>query len=1099
MNPSLTDFLNHGLLPFIGREEATGRIMEFWRETPNSHGLRAMLMIGEAGIGKSRLIAESTPRVTEANGAVVVVKLFSGGATSLAPLLAKGIWGSDSGRRLLKREPEGSLASVSESLCRLGRLRPLLVVIEDIHLLSGEPLRDFARLLEILSEEMISLLCVARPLEEGVRGVMERFITHELNISGLDAGSVAELWKSLFLVPPDDATLVAFERVTLGNPLAVRSALRGATSSGALAEDTDTGEWRITLPLSTFVAGVERHVRLLIEGMAAHLTEAEKIAARSLASLGEVFSLEGARALLDDSDAIIEGLAYKGMITTSGTTRPPLSGLPSAYPLMSFTHTLIYNQLAHGAAVGMESVLRVIARDLPIYSIVPYELLCRHGARLHSSSDIVAEAVQRTLAAVELLDITPDWILGKVIAEAAMILTESASSEGLNPYELRELRAAAIRVRLTTLRRENHTPRFAHLAQRLEQIVDDPPTEELAMGKLDALRFGIWINAEAPSFEVWDEVEELTHRFPRLIVSEAYILLLRDVASLEQTHTSPERRRRVERQLEEALASEYATDEFARFAVNQVAIHFLMAFDTEAELDRRLALLTEMELTAQGKQKLLLQAVKVPFLEDIGHIREMLQAVELQLPLLQKLGFKHTWPGLKAMKLSAEVALGGDLDKAAEDARRLVANSPVEVVARVRWTLGERLELIALLRNEPLWARNFSAEFPGVSPTAWMRTMAGALLENNLDGALHHAKEATDLNPAFASVVELLSHDNGVEPTEALQRFRAILATPLLHLNDLLVLRVALDLTVIATRNDPRLTALGGELQDDVCEAIRRGLVWCSSRRLDCYVASLVARYAEELPTAEGDYWRHLVVGKGVDGASQEASDTDRDHTRVTMLGTIVVHRPDGAMVKLRTGRLRPLLGLLVADRMLDTPLSHREFCQLVSGIDGDHERARKATNLAVFRLREVLGHDAIITDGETPQLNTGRVDADILDVHGHLKEAGKFVRHGPLMSARLAVMAAFDILGGEVPFPGLYEEFFEALREDLDYRLRTTVLRVATRLLDEGDAEGAEGLLQRGFDAMPDDEEISELLRESLRGLGRNTDAERVRMRVED
>ena len=53
---SLIDFINHGILPFTGREGITARIAEAVGRIAEARGLHAMLMTGEAGAGKTRLI-----------------------------------------------------------------------------------------------------------------------------------------------------------------------------------------------------------------------------------------------------------------------------------------------------------------------------------------------------------------------------------------------------------------------------------------------------------------------------------------------------------------------------------------------------------------------------------------------------------------------------------------------------------------------------------------------------------------------------------------------------------------------------------------------------------------------------------------------------------------------------------------------------------------------------------------------------------------------------------------------------------------------------------------------------------------------------------
>jgi predicted ATPase len=194
MQHPLVDFLNHGVLPFVGRGPQVERIISFWRETADAHGLRALLLTGEAGIGKSRLVEESMREIIGTGGAVVHVRLYPDATASLAPLLARGIWTSGAGRRLLKNEPEETLPSIAAALRRMCRLRPTLLVIEDIHLLSGEPLAQFASLLGMLAEESLSLLCAARPLEDSVLSVLQRYLIEEIEITGLERERLDELW-----------------------------------------------------------------------------------------------------------------------------------------------------------------------------------------------------------------------------------------------------------------------------------------------------------------------------------------------------------------------------------------------------------------------------------------------------------------------------------------------------------------------------------------------------------------------------------------------------------------------------------------------------------------------------------------------------------------------------------------------------------------------------------------------------------------------------------------------------------------------------------------------------------------------------------------
>ena len=46
----LVNFLNHGFLPFVGREKEMEKIARFWEGTVDGHGLRTALMLRKGKI-----------------------------------------------------------------------------------------------------------------------------------------------------------------------------------------------------------------------------------------------------------------------------------------------------------------------------------------------------------------------------------------------------------------------------------------------------------------------------------------------------------------------------------------------------------------------------------------------------------------------------------------------------------------------------------------------------------------------------------------------------------------------------------------------------------------------------------------------------------------------------------------------------------------------------------------------------------------------------------------------------------------------------------------------------------------------------------------
>lgn len=161
-----------------------------------------------------------------------------------------------------------------------------------------------------------------------------------------------------------------------------------------------------------------------------------------------------------------------------------------------------------------------------------------------------------------------------------------------------------------------------------------------------------------------------------------------------------------------------------------------------------------------------------------------------------------------------------------------------------------------------------------------------------------------------------------------------------------------------------------------------------------------------------------------------------------------------------------------------------------------DPERGRNTVYVRIHALWELLGTDADhYRNRHCPQVESPAGDVrSTAGPQGSPRRRRRRPRKGALTLATPALMRALNLVCGEVPFPGLYEDFFEAAREDFENLVRNTLLRVAADLLREGDVESAERVLRQGYEATSDDEEIAERFCEALIGRGRRAEAERVR-----
>jgi hypothetical protein len=324
-----------------------------------------------------------------------------------------------------------------------------------------------------------------------------------------------------------------------------------------------------------------------------------------------------------------------------------------------------------------------------------------------------------------------------------------------------------------------------------------------------------------------------------------------------------------------------------------------------------------------------------------------------------------------------------------------------------------------------------------------------------------------------------------------------IVRTPLVRFSSVLAIRSILDALELFERST------GGTIPRDlraiVDGAFLAGFGWLESRGLWRMMEGLIDSYGHRFSRPMlSTLTRRLSAARAsaveIGGAAGEAGTVS-----VSMLGAIEIAVPGKEPQRLRGDRVCALLGLMVADAMLAQPLSMREFYRLAASDLSDPDDIRKTVNLAVHRLREALGHDAIRTGGEAPSLNRSLVRVDLLDAHRRLGEALDALTEGRTPLAFTAILAALDIWKGDVPFPTLYDEFFISAREDFETRVRRAVLLVSRELLREGDDTSGRLVLERAVEAMPGDGELSEMLFDLLVRLGDRVEAQRIRLRMID
>ena len=312
-------------IPLIGREPETVRLREALDEAWASRG-RALAVVGEAGVGKSRLVAELVAEASARGGQVLVGRCYE--AEQILPfgpwvemLRAARLDSADPALERLSRSTWAELArllpetreagheppagpadyrllfeSVVQVFRTLAVHRPLTLAIEDMHWADEISLRLLAFVARRLAASAIVLVGTARDEDLADAPLLRRTLADldAMPLAPLSKAETLRLVRALSRSAGDEATVAGLgERIwsaSEGNPFVVVETVR-ALSAASRPEDVS----RVTVP---------RRVRELI---IRHL-EGSSRRGRELATLAAVIGREFEFALLcrasglDDAD-----------------------------------------------------------------------------------------------------------------------------------------------------------------------------------------------------------------------------------------------------------------------------------------------------------------------------------------------------------------------------------------------------------------------------------------------------------------------------------------------------------------------------------------------------------------------------------------------------------------------------------------------------------------------------------------------------------------------------------------------------------------------------------------------------------------------------
>ncbi|MBA2440290.1 MAG: AAA family ATPase, partial [Thermoleophilaceae bacterium] len=327
--------------PFVGRHEHLDRLRAPWCEaTTGQH--RLALVVGEPGVGKTRLAAHFASEVHETGGTVLYGRCDEEPLVSYQPFveamrhyLRHGAWGEDDEihgellelSRLIPeaemepsespppRDPETGryllFEAVATLLCRAARVHPLLLVLDDLHWADRATLLLLRHLLRHPEPMQVMVLGLFRDVELGfehplaglVADLRREFPLERVALEGFDEGESDALVTAYLAAPATEAFVRGLRTQTEGNPFFMQEALRSLIESEAVEKGEAASEQALQS------VGVPESVADVILRRLGHVSELAGELLTVAAVIGREFDAGVAAAVLPTSvDSALEAM-----------------------------------------------------------------------------------------------------------------------------------------------------------------------------------------------------------------------------------------------------------------------------------------------------------------------------------------------------------------------------------------------------------------------------------------------------------------------------------------------------------------------------------------------------------------------------------------------------------------------------------------------------------------------------------------------------------------------------------------------------------------------------------------------------------------------
>jgi len=331
--------------PLIGREAELAEANAIWNKARTGEG-QVLLISGEPGIGKTRLLHELMAQERYSNAHVLLGECYAEGGTPFAPMAqalqsAMDLRVRDALNVLspsvisdliifvptlrdrfpdvplnLPLEPQAEqqrrFDSVASFLSTLATRAPVLLIIEDVHWADSATLAMLRHIARRMRRSKVLIVATHREAAFDEAGLFHEWLgdlqrecaASSLNLTRLDKESTRDLLAALFREAITPEFLDGIFNATEGNPFFVTEVCQALIDEGAVYREG--GGWQ---RLSMAQMQIPRSVRLAIQRRIERLPEATQDTLQRAAVLGREFEFDVLQAMSDLSeDALIDAL-----------------------------------------------------------------------------------------------------------------------------------------------------------------------------------------------------------------------------------------------------------------------------------------------------------------------------------------------------------------------------------------------------------------------------------------------------------------------------------------------------------------------------------------------------------------------------------------------------------------------------------------------------------------------------------------------------------------------------------------------------------------------------------------------------------------------